>query len=995
MNCSTAQLEMQRRLDADPAEPAGGFAELDAHLARCPRCARLWLEMLDARRQLGALRTAGPTPEEIDSMWQAIDAAVPAQLPVIPLPARAIIYRFMSATGAVAACLFLAFLLGEQRYGNRRNAPAMSSGPHPADLHPIASAKDPHAVDAPGVHEAPINADGNRGRSVESSAMLTNEWMVERSGGLELRRYFSPSASEAVVGDLGARGDFADKATISFGHQASHGLPAHQANQSQAGAAFTTANSALADSALSPDYLTDRAARLDAKLGRAGARGNTVGTVQSVERLSDHEDAQQEVGKTFAGREIQSADALTLLYYAEVNSSPTSPPTPDSAGIALGFQAGNDETAESAGVQRAETDRWHFGGYSIAEARESDGVADAVAATGAPAAAFGALTADGDLDEAQPKDPASRSYHSHTGDAILTAAGQPGQAEPASQPVEARAPEVQGALATQSRPRDTKVIKTGALATEVEDYEQAIKDVSSNLDRFDCFLADASTKEAAGGALIGELVIRVSPVDFEGLFAALRQVGRLESEDIKSADVTAEYVDIEARIAALRITEERLVELVKSKSFVDRMEDLLKVEQEMNRVRTEIEQNEGRLRVMADRVALSTIAMTLREPARTVPSAAISVEVPVLDEAAAALGEALVALDARMVSGKVTQLDQGALVGEYRVQVSLARFGQTLTAISNLGRVEARDVRDWREQSAGAKWADRVACDVALKLFERTRDLPSGAMTVQVDHLPKAMAALDELLPASEAAVTSNRTNKRNDGSSSADLQVRIPAGEFSALVAKLDALGRVTARQLAGEAGSIAGGAADTPCTLSLTLAEPVRQIPSGGMVIEVQTFANARDRLADLVGKHGIQLLASNSSQRTDGTWVGQFQLGITASGIDTAVGDLEKLGKVSSREIRGIGLGELSKIDANALGVLEIILAEKAAINPGAEGNTIRSYLRDGLSGLYASLGLIAYGLVVMAPWLVIAIVAGWFITRLWKRRKLRMTAGSKPA
>jgi len=38
------------------------------------------------------------------------------------------------------------------------------------------------------------------------------------------------------------------------------------------------------------------------------------------------------------------------------------------------------------------------------------------------------------------------------------------------------------------------------------------------------------------------LIIRVSPVDFEGLFAALRQVGRLESEDIKSADVTAEYV---------------------------------------------------------------------------------------------------------------------------------------------------------------------------------------------------------------------------------------------------------------------------------------------------------------------------------------------------------------------------------------------------------------------------------------------------------------------
>lgn len=993
MNCSTAQLEMQRRLDADSAGPAGGFAELDAHLARCPRCARLWLEMLDARRQLGTLRTAGPTPEETDAMWQSIDAAVPAELPGIQLPFRAMIFRFVSATGAVAACLFLAFLLGEQRYGNRRNAPVASSGSHPTDLLPIASAKDAHAVAARLGGVALINSGGNRGRSVESSGMLANVGGAEQSGGSGSMRYFRPSASEAVLGDLGSSYDFKDSADISFGYQASLGLPVHQASEPETGAASTTAYVALADLTLSPDYLTDRAARINAPLRRTEGRGDTVGTVQSAEHLPDHEDAQQGVGKTFAGRQVHPVDDFTS-FFTEVNSAPMSPPTPDSAGIALGFQAGNDETAQS-GVQRADSDRWQFGGYGIVEAGDAAGVAYAVDATGAPAATRGALTVAGDLDEAQPKDPAIRWYHAHTGDAILTAAGQPGQAEPASQPVETPARSAQAPPAAQPRPRDTKVIKTGALATEVEDYEQATKDVSSILDRFDCFLADASTKEAAGGALIGELVIRVSPVDFEGLFAALRQVGRLESEDIKSADVTAEYVDIEARIAALKVTEERLVELVKSKSFVDRMEDLLKVEQEMNRVRTEIEQNEGRLRVMADRVALSTIAMTLREPVRTVPSAAISVEVPVHDEAAAALGEALVALDARMVSGKVTQLDQGALVGDYLVKVSLARFGQALAAISNLGRVEARDVRDWREQSAGAKWADRVTCDVALKLFERTRDLPSGAMTVQVDDLPKAMAALDELLSPSNAAVISNRTNKRNDGSSTADLQVRIPAGEFSALVAKLDALGRVTARQLAGEAGSIAGGAADTPCTLALTLAEPVRQIPSGGMVIEVQTFADARDRLAELVGKHSIQVLASSSSQRTDGTWVGQFQLGITASGIDTAVSDLEKLGKVSSREIRGIGLGELSKIDANALGVLEIILAEKAAINPGAEGNTIRSYLRDGLSGLYASLGLIAYGLVVMAPWLVIALLAGWFITRLWKRRKLSMAAGSKPA
>jgi len=550
--------------------------------------------------------------------------------------------------------------------------------------------------------------------------------------------------------------------------------------------------------------------------------------------------------------------------------------------------------------------------------------------------------------------------------------------------------------AATARPAKTKIIKTGSLTTEVDDYDAAVQQVDGILARFDCYLADASTKESAGGALIGTITIRVAPADFEVLFAALRQVGRLTGEDVKSADVTAQYVDLEARSAALKITEERLMELVKSKTFVDRMDDLLKVEQEMNRVRTEIEQIEGQLRVLADRVALSTINLELREPGRVVPSASLSVEVPELGPAADALTKALAELDGRLVSGKIKERDRGSLAGEYRLKVNLDRFGDALAAIAGLGRVDSRDVRDWNAASAAAPWAARVPCDIALTLFERTRDLPAGSVTVQIPSLADAVDTLEDAIAPLGATIAANRTTQRDDGSASASIQIRVPAGAFAELVSRVETLGRVTARELTGETGRIVGGSADTPCTLALTLAEPQRQIPSGGMVIEVEKFAPARDRLAKLVDDRDIQVLASNSSQRTDGTWVGRFSLGITASKMDAAVADLEKLGKVSSREIRGIGLGELSRIDPNALGVIEVILAEKAALTPEPDraSGSFRKYLRDGLAGLYESLGLIVYGLVVLAPWLVIAVVAGWLITRTWKRRKARAQTEPRP-
>ncbi len=546
-------------------------------------------------------------------------------------------------------------------------------------------------------------------------------------------------------------------------------------------------------------------------------------------------------------------------------------------------------------------------------------------------------------------------------------------------------------------PQNLKIIKTGELTVQVPIYSESIARVERTVQEKGGFVADGSTREEAGGALVGRMVIRVPPERFEETFTALKAVGRVESENVKAADVTAEYVDVEARIHSLQITEERLRDLIANKSFVDKIASLLEVEKELNRVRTEIEQFQGQLRVMADRVGLSTIVLTLREPGRTVPSASLSVEVSTLDEASQRLGDMLAKTDGRLVSGKTSKRSDGTLMGTYQLETTLARFAEVVSGVEALGRVEERQVKDQQFNEAGEPWAKQVTCTVALVLFERSRQLPTATVRLEVDKLEEAMKRLGDILQAHDAALASNQATRLSDGSNAAEIRVRVPAGRFAGLFDALSPLGRMTSKAVSGEAGRIVGGAAAVPCDVALTMAEKPREVPRGTMSVEVEAFDTARQALSRAIAERQVQVLSSSSSQRNDGTWQGTFRLGVPVKDMEAFVGKLETFGRVVARQISGLGLGDLSRTDPDALGVIDLTIGEKSTIAPAPDESaaSIRARIRDGLGGFYTSIGLIAYGLVVLLPWLLLAGLVGWLVARTRRTLRNRRNVGTQTA
>jgi len=86
--------------------------------------------------------------------------------------------------------------------------------------------------------------------------------------------------------------------------------------------------------------------------------------------------------------------------------------------------------------------------------------------------------------------------------------------------------------------------------------------------------------------------------------------GKVLNKQVNAQDVTEQYVDNESRIRNLSKTEERLLDHL---SMTSMMENTLKIEAELNRVREQLELIQGRQRVLSHRVAFSSITVTFTE----------------------------------------------------------------------------------------------------------------------------------------------------------------------------------------------------------------------------------------------------------------------------------------------------------------------------------------------------------------------------------------------
>ena len=202
-----------------------------------------------------------------------------------------------------------------------------------------------------------------------------------------------------------------------------------------------------------------------------------------------------------------------------------------------------------------------------------------------------------------------------TADAI--AVGAVGERErPAGAPTSPA--EEQWHRAARTDAADRLILRTGQASIEVDSLEASMAQLRRVAQRVGGFVADAAVRSGRDQVRQATLELKVPSARFDELTEGLQPIGRLEYVNVSAEDVSEEYVDLAARAANGRRLEERLVELLRTRT--GKLQDVLSVERELARVREEIERIEGRLRYLRTSAELSTLSVSLHEPMPIVAS---------------------------------------------------------------------------------------------------------------------------------------------------------------------------------------------------------------------------------------------------------------------------------------------------------------------------------------------------------------------------------------
>ena len=161
-------------------------------------------------------------------------------------------------------------------------------------------------------------------------------------------------------------------------------------------------------------------------------------------------------------------------------------------------------------------------------------------------------------------------------------------------------------------PSGAMLVRHGQATVEVKHVEDAVAKVRQTAAQFGGFVANTSLKGGRDEQRAATLEIRVPTGQFDALVAALGGLGKVESVSATAEDVADEYVDLGARVANARRVEARLVEMLASRT--GKLSEVLTVEQELRRVREEIERYDARLKWLERRTALSALDVSMHEP---------------------------------------------------------------------------------------------------------------------------------------------------------------------------------------------------------------------------------------------------------------------------------------------------------------------------------------------------------------------------------------------
>jgi uncharacterized protein DUF4349/putative zinc finger protein len=155
------------------------------------------------------------------------------------------------------------------------------------------------------------------------------------------------------------------------------------------------------------------------------------------------------------------------------------------------------------------------------------------------------------------------------------------------------------------------IIRSAQLRLITKEFDKARANLEGILKRHRGYVGELKAGGTTGSGRTLTATLRVPADQLDATLTEVKTLGRVESESQSGQDVTSQYVDLQARLSNARNTEQRLTDLLRNRT--GKLSDVLQVEQEVDRVRGEIEQMEAERKNMSNQVSYATLNATIAE----------------------------------------------------------------------------------------------------------------------------------------------------------------------------------------------------------------------------------------------------------------------------------------------------------------------------------------------------------------------------------------------
>jgi hypothetical protein len=440
-----------------------------------------------------------------------------------------------------------------------------------------------------------------------------------------------------------------------------------------------------------------------------------------------------------------------------------------------------------------------------ARMKEADRVTDRGSFSGGPAAAQNVSGAAETAVAAAPTEPVDtyrtedKSQTPEPERVIVTGSNISTAEETGPSPAEA-SPSPIGPVASAD---NRKLVRNAKVDLEVRSFDEAVQSITALGTEGRGYVATTSSEKQENGKLRGEIIVKVLPENLDDFLAKLRKLGDLKNQTLATADVTKQYVDTDARLRNARLIEQRLVALLEKNA--GRVSDLLQVEKELGRVREQVEQLQGELKVMDMQVQFATVTISLAEKDMETPAGFLLKERVQLSlfatevEKIYAEIKGLASATVQITNATLDRDDAGRINARIGMLIAPENSDDVIAKVKGMGRVENYQLLSERVARGGQGMAqdakterDKVQLNITISQDDQEAARQQTSLSIRASDVTEQSRQLRELAEKQGGRIRSSSFSRDPNGREYANVALRVPMQNYNALLQSLNALGKL-----------------------------------------------------------------------------------------------------------------------------------------------------------------------------------------------------------